>query len=110
MNNPFEIIEERLSNIENLLLDIKHKPTQEQVLVEPEDKLLNVRETAMFLDLTVPTIYSKVSRGELPCMKRSKRIYFSKVDLMEYLRMGRRKSNDELEKAADEYLNGMEGR
>jgi hypothetical protein len=26
MNNPFEVIEARLSSIENLILDLKHKP------------------------------------------------------------------------------------
>lgn len=110
MKNPFEIIDERLNNIENLLLDIKHKPSQKQTLSEAEDKLLNVQETADFLDLTVPTIYSKVSRGELPCMKGSKRIYFSKKDLMDYLKLGRKKSNDEIEQAANEHLKRLEGR
>ena len=31
MNNPFEVIDARLSNIESLLLDLKHTPpTNEQ--------------------------------------------------------------------------------
>jgi hypothetical protein len=28
MNNPFEVIEARLSSIENLILDLKHQPKQ----------------------------------------------------------------------------------
>ncbi len=108
MKNPFEIIDERLSNIESLLLDIKHKPVRQTPNAESEDQLLNVQETAKFLDLTVPTIYSKASRGELPFMKRSKRIYFSKKDLMDYLREGRRKTSDELSRAAEEHLIKME--
>jgi excisionase family DNA binding protein len=110
MKNPFEIIDERLNNIENLLLDIKHKPVQDSGKTEQEDQLLNVQETASFLDLTVPTIYSKASRGELPFMKRSKRIYFSKNDLMEYLKVGRRKTNDEISMAAEEHLKRLEGK
>lgn len=43
----------------------------------PQDKLLSVREAAVFLRLTTPTIYSKVSRGELPAMKQGNRLYFS---------------------------------
>ena len=68
------------------------------------EQLLTVKEAANFLNLTVPTIYSKVSRGELPVMKRSKRLYFSSVELMQYLKEGRKKSNAELEEEAEAYL------
>ena len=102
MNNPFEVIEARLSSIENLILDLK-QPTK----VEPtkqREQLLTVQEAAKFLNLTVPTIYSKVSKGELPVMKRSKRLYFSSTELMEYLKEGRKKSNAEIEQEAEAYL------
>lgn len=52
----------------------------------------------------MPTIYSKVSRGELPVMKRSKRLYFSRKELVDYLKEGRRKSNAEIEAQAESYL------
>lgn len=103
MNNPFEVIEARLSSIENLILDLKHKPQK----VEPTDQqeqLLTVQEAAEFLSLTVPTMYSKVSKGELPVMKRSKRLYFSRTELLEYLKDGRKKSNAEIEQEAKAYL------
>src|SRR5690606_23947087 len=77
---------------------------QEQPPTEQPEKLLTVQETAEFLNLTVPTIYSKVSRGELPVMKRSKRLYFSSTELMEYLKEGRKKSNAEIELEADAYF------
>ncbi|MBR9859964.1 helix-turn-helix domain-containing protein [bacterium] len=103
MNNPFEVIEARLSCIENLILDLKHQPN----MVEPNEQLeqlLTVQEAAQFLSLTAPTIYSKVSKGELPVMKRSKRLYFSRTELMEYLKEGRKKSNAEIEQEAEAYL------
>jgi len=69
------------------------------------EQFITIREAAKLLNLTVPTMYSKVSRGELPgVMKRSKRLYFSRVELIEYLRKGRRKSNAEIEAEADKYL------
>ncbi|WP_197276676.1 helix-turn-helix domain-containing protein [Mangrovimonas sp. ST2L15] len=71
---------------------------------EKPEELLTVQEAAQFLNLTVPTIYSKVSKGELPVMKRSKRLYFSSVELMGYLKKGRKKSNAEIEKEAEAYL------
>ncbi len=102
MNNPFEVIEARLSSIENLILDLK-QPTKVGPTEQPE-QLLSVQEAAKFLSLTVPTMYSKVSKGELPVMKRSKRLYFSSIELMEYLKQGRKKSNAEIEQEADAYL------
>ncbi len=103
MNNPFAVIEARLSRIEDLLLDLKHG----QLRVEPTDQpeqLLTIQEAAEFLSLTVPTMYSKVSKGELPVMKRSKRLYFSRTELLEYLKQGRKKTNVEIEQEAEAYL------
>lgn len=70
---------------------------------QPE-QLLTIEQAADFLSLTVPTMYSKVSKGELPVMKRSKRLYFSRTELLEYLKEGRKKSNAEIEQEAAAYL------
>jgi len=104
MINPFEVIETRLSNIENLILDLKHKPQNVEFNDQPE-QLLTIQEAAKFLKLTVPTIYSKVSKGELPVMKRSKRLYFSSIQLMEYVKEGRKKTFAEIQKESQNYIN-----
>ena len=84
----------------NILKAVQNNnPTTDQ----PE-QLLTIQEAAQFLNLTVPTIYSKVSKGELPVMKRSKRLYFSRTELLEYLKDGRKKSNAEIEQEAKAYL------
>lgn len=103
MNNPFELIEARLNNIEILLLDLKHHP-KEIEFSKPQEQLFTIQEAAEFLSLTVPTLYSKVSKGELPVMKRSKRLYFSRMELLTYLKEGRKKSNSEIEEEAQRYL------
>jgi excisionase family DNA binding protein len=103
MTNPFEVIETRLSNIETLLLDLKHKPKEVEPTEQPE-QLLTIQQAAELLSLTVPTLYSKVSKGELPVMKRSKRLYFSRTELLEYLKAGRKKTNAEIEAEAETYL------
>lgn len=97
-------LSEKLENIERLLIEKQARP-----LTEQSEKLLTINEAAQFLNLTVPTIYSKVSKGELPVMKRSKRLYFSSIQLMEYIKEGSVKSNAEIEKAANEYLNNKKG-
>ncbi len=77
---------------------------QKQTPTKHPEQLLTVQEAAQFLNLTVPTIYSKVSKGELPCMKRGKRLYFSSTELMAYIKEGRKKSNAEIEQEAEAYL------
>lgn len=72
---------------------------------EPMDRLLNIDEACTFLHLEKPTVYSKVSRGELPHMKKGKRLYFSKQSLHDYIYSGRVKTNEELKESALDYLN-----
>jgi excisionase family DNA binding protein len=102
MNNPFEAITDRLSSIENLILDLKHQPAKAEN--KPAEQLLTVQQAAKFLNLSVTTVYSKVSRRELPVMKRGKRLYFSNLELMSYLKDGRKLSNAEIEQQADDYF------
>jgi len=93
-------LSKKLENIERLLLQ-----KNEQQSTEQPDQLLTIQQAADFLNLTVPTIYSKTSKGELPVMKRSKRLYFSRIELMEYLKAGRKKTVIELATEAGTYLN-----
>lgn len=84
----------------NILKAVQNNnPTTEQA-----EQLLTIQEASEFLSLTVPTMYSKVSKGELPVMKRSKRLYFSRTELLEYLKDGRKKSNAEIEQETKAYL------
>ncbi|MFA5229139.1 MAG: helix-turn-helix domain-containing protein [Candidatus Paceibacterota bacterium] len=62
------------------------------------------QEAAEFLSFTAATMYGKISRGELPVMKRGKRLYISRAELLEYLKDGREKSNAEIERNANVYL------
>jgi len=96
MNNPFETIDSRLSNIENLLLDLKHNPNNTSNQTD-QNELLTVQDAAKFLTLSVPTIYGLIQRKELPVMKRSKRCYFSKDDLLSYVKAGRKQTVSEIE-------------
>lgn len=89
----------KLENIERLLLE---KSTNQQST--KEGQLLSVKQAAEFLNLAVPTIYSKFSQRELPFMKRSKRLYFSKEELTDYLKKGRQMTLLEIEESANEYL------
>lgn len=89
--------------IKRLLIEIGSVPKTET------DELLTVQDAAKFLTLSVPTIYGLISKSSIPCMKRGKRVYFSKVELLNYLKDGRRKTISEIEAETDQYLSNKKG-
>jgi len=93
------MLTKEVSELKQLLLQ-----KSDQQITIPSEQLLNVKEAADFLNLSVPTVYSKVSRGELPVMKRGKKLHFSKTELMQYLKDGRKLTNSEIETEAENYL------
>ncbi len=104
-------------NIDDFISDVANEVVKKielwnskpQQPTDPPDQLLTIQDAAKFLSLTVPTMYSKVSKGELPVMKRSKRLYFSRTELMDYIKVGRKKSNAEIEAEAESYLKKKRG-
>lgn len=87
--------------VNSCLKNNKHNSTQNST---ETDELLTVKDTAKFLSLSVATIYGLIHKGEIPVMKRSKRCYFSKVELINYLKQGRKKTISEIESEANSYL------
>lgn len=75
-------IHEKLDKISELLV---LKETSRDL---SEDTLLNIQQAAQFLSLAVNTIYSKVSRKEIPYIKKGKRLYFSRDQLAEWIKSG----------------------
>jgi len=76
---------------------------------EPQDELKNIDEASEFLHLAKATLYSKVSKGEIPHMKKGKRLYFSTESLIEYLHSGRVKTNEEISAESLDYVNIKKG-
>ena len=83
----------RLERLEDLLLE-RTMPQQ------PPSEFIDITEASRVLNLTVPSIYSMVSRGQLPSSKRGKKLYFSREELSAYVRAGRRLTNEEIKQQA----------
>jgi predicted DNA-binding transcriptional regulator AlpA len=101
MNNPFETIDSRLSNIEALLLDIKHK---ESFSTPEADQFLNIQQASELLNLSVPTLYGYSQRREIPVNRRAGRLYFSRHDLIEWVKQGRKISTSDAIESIDNGL------
>lgn len=100
MNNPFDLIDLRLSNIETLLLDIKHSPRE-----QPDNgELLTITQAGEIINLTVPTIYSLVSKKLIPHNKKGKRLYFLKSELLDWIKSGRKKTIAESQANPESHL------
>jgi excisionase family DNA binding protein len=68
------------------------------------DDLLNVTQASKLLNISVQTLYTKSSKGELPTMKRGKRLYFSKSELIQYIKAGKKMTQEDIENMANAYL------
>jgi len=93
------MLTKEVSVLKRLLIEKQVQPP-----TDPPEQLFTIQEAAEFLSLTVPTLYSKCSKNELPYMKRGKRLYFSRKELTEYIKAGRKKTNAEIDQEAEAYL------
>lgn len=76
MQNPFETINQRLSNIETLLLDIKHKPKEEE-----KSENLTVKEVAEILKVSEQTVHNYIKKGVLVAQKVGRILLIKRADL-----------------------------
>ena len=53
---------------------------------ETETNLMSITEAANFLNCSIPTIYNKVSKRKIPFHKQGKRLYFSKSELVKWVK------------------------
>jgi len=109
-NNPFNLIDERLSSIENLLHTLTDRQPKSSEANAPQSELLTIEQAAEFLHLSKATMYSKVSRKQIKFMKPSgKRLYFLRESLLEYVKAGRCETAQEMADNAHEYLTKKKG-
>jgi excisionase family DNA binding protein len=54
--------------------------------------------------LAKPTVYGLVAQSKIPHMKRGKLLYFSKQELTDWIKQGRRKTVADIEAEANSYL------
>ena len=88
MGNPFSVIDEKLSGLEGLLLELCNK-LQDAVVSGSQEKPLNIEEASAFLNRSVPSIYNLTSRREIPFHKKGKHLSFYKSELNDWVKEGR---------------------
>ena len=52
-----------------------------------------------------PTLYAKTRKGEIPCYKKSRKLFFKRTELIRWIESGKRKTKEDLNDLAEKYLN-----
>jgi excisionase family DNA binding protein len=89
---------EKLNAIHALLVNQTDAP------FTPTNDLLTITQAADFLTLSKFTIYGLVQRREVPFSKRGKRLYFSKQDLIDWIKTGSKSTIIEMQSRATDFL------
>ncbi len=81
MENPFEQINSRLSNIESLLIDLKHKNE-----VETIEENLSPEQVAKILLVSTQSVYKYIREGNLKAKRKGRGYLINRKDLDESLK------------------------
>lgn len=83
MENPFELLAQRLDRIEELLVKLTDKMEE---LPAQEKRYMGTREAAEWLRISTSSLYSQLK--SIPHTKRGKRLYFDRDELASYVKNG----------------------
>jgi len=107
----FEELPTAVTILTKEVIEIKRLLTekQKQISLEQPEQWLDLNELIKYdpEKRTKPTWYSKISKGEVPYHKRGKKVYFLKSEIDAWLKGGKCKSNEEIDKEAEEYLSNL---
>lgn len=85
----------------NACLDVRKKDTPEP---PQQDEILDIKDAAAFIKLSIPSMYRLCNNNEIPNFKKGKKILFSKQELTNWAKTGRRKTLKEMAEMADIFL------
>lgn len=105
MNPPtFEQLPEMVSRILEKVEALEKLLLEKTLAKEAQEEMLTIKEAAIFLDLSISTLYSKVCRKEIQVHKPGKRLYFQKSELVEWIKGGQKKPVTYTDLASTELL------
>ncbi|MGY6561421.1 MAG: helix-turn-helix domain-containing protein [Luteibaculaceae bacterium] len=91
-NLTFESLPNAVSELITKVDYLTKLVNQKQHPDQCENEFLSIDEACKFLNLAKPSIYSMVSRGTLPYIKRGGKLRFQKSELVNYLKDGKVKT------------------
>ena len=104
MENPFELILEKLNTLESLIRNQKNNGIPSDTNPKPDIEILTIIQASEFLHLAKSTIYKMTSVRTITHFKMGKRIYFKRKDLEDWIGKHKVKTYEEIQQEADLYL------
>lgn len=75
-----------------------------------ENDFIGAKEASNVLKFSLPTLYTKVCKREVPFYKQGNRLYFSKPELIDWIQEGKKKSLSGINSSAIEIVKKMRNR
>jgi excisionase family DNA binding protein len=104
MDNPFEVIHQKLNKIEILLTELKQQNESTVTATEEKEGTIDVEQAAVVLNITVPYLYVLTSKKKVPHMKKGRKLYFFRSELIEYLESGKQKTVNDIQAKVEKHL------
>ena len=80
--------------LSNLIEDTLKKVLQQSTLQTAENnsqpELLSISQASEYLNLAKQTLYGFTSKGEIPYLKKGKKLYFKKSELTKWINEGKK--------------------
>jgi len=94
--NSQEIIVINKTDLEELIQGAVKNAVQNAQKAKHTDELMDVDQASKFLHLAKQTLYGLTSERLIPYLKRGKRIYFKREELLNWVNQGKMKTRDEI--------------
>lgn len=108
MNNPFDVIDARLSNIETLLLDLKHSPAKSSLKDVPQFFGVDICEQVT--GAAKSTIYRNTSKNLMPHYRRDGKLLFKRDEIYAWMTECKVETVGEFSQKMDDKLTTRRGR
>lgn len=98
--------------LEEILLRLDRIELKQESSQNPPDEIdpiFEMEQAKAFVHLSRPSMYKKVSEGEINALKKGKKLYFLRSELTKYLMSGKRKTKAEKRTETIEFLQRGKG-
>jgi len=100
MDNPFELLLDKLNTIEHLLRNVQKEDKAAVTL----PTIFSLDQAAEYVSLSKSAIYKKTSERSIPHFKQGKKLYFKRSELDNWLTSMKISSKVEIDQAATDYI------
>jgi len=104
MENPFDVINEKLERIEKQLTEMRKALLCTTLEKENQEEIMTKEQVCELLSISVSNIYKLTSTRQIPHYRRGKKLIFKRSEIEKWAFESRIKTMTELETEAISYI------